>query len=67
MHGFGEIEYEDRRHYKGNFENDKKHGEGVLTEPNGNRFEGVFLNDSPDVGTYFNSQGKIIKTICKPE
>jgi hypothetical protein len=48
-HGIGELHYEvagvGRFVYEGEFENDKKHGHGVLTWPDGRQYTGHFAND----------------------
>ncbi|CAK4178239.1 unnamed protein product [Aphanomyces euteiches] len=43
----GICEFMDRRHYAGEFHRTRKHGHGILTYPNGDRYEGPFVDDLP--------------------
>ncbi|RHY32253.1 hypothetical protein DYB32_002706 [Aphanomyces invadans] len=43
----GVCEYSDRRHYVGEFRHTKRHGRGILTYSNGDRYEGPFVDDEP--------------------
>ena len=44
MHGFGKYIGEDNEIYEGAFKNDKKHGKGKMTYPNGIVIEGSWKN-----------------------
>ena len=58
MNGQGEMLYEDGRFYKGEFQNDKKHGKGILFLPNGRKIEGTWiLGKQEGQGKYINKNG----------
>jgi hypothetical protein len=40
-----EKKYENGMHYKGMFMNNKRHGKGKLTWPNGETYDGDFVDD----------------------
>ena len=54
MDGQGEMVYSNGVRYKGQWVEGKRYGYGVLVWPNGNIFEGAFLNNElVGEGTYY--------------
>lgn len=61
-HGIGSKIYLDKSHYSGLWEKSLKHGFGVLTHPNGEKYAGQFLCDSVDgVGYYLWTHGRYVQ------
>jgi hypothetical protein len=46
--GWGEMQYADGSIYQGEFHLEKRHGQGILLLPNGDRYEGVWFNDQKE-------------------
>lgn len=44
MDGEGEFLFADGRKYKGQYQNNVKHGYGIFEWPNGKKYEGHWLN-----------------------
>ena len=45
MSGYGTLTLADGKVYYGNFENDKKNGEGFMTHPDGSTITGNWVDD----------------------
>ncbi len=45
MNGYGVLRWPDGKVYEGQFENDLKHGQGKLTTPIGDVFQGEWVMD----------------------
>ena len=66
MHGYGEYEgYSDGSHagltHKGYYKNDKKHGDGKFTFPDGAIFEGEYRNNKMKIGKFTFPDGAIFE------
>jgi len=42
----GQFDYYDGSQYKGSYQNDKRHGKGVMRHVNGDTYEGDWVNDN---------------------
>lgn len=53
-HGFGIAYFAENSYYFGRYENGLMTGVGINCLPNGDRFEGMFINNKPDgPGSYY--------------
>ncbi len=65
MHGKGQYHFADGRNYTGGWIDDKRTGFGVLTWPNGDRYEGHFnVNELHGIGKMNFANGQIKEGMC---
>ena len=58
MHGFGKIEWADGRRYEGEYENDKKQGQGTFYWADGRKYVGSWKNGKQHgQGEYYLKNG----------
>ena len=42
-HGYGEMKYANGIEYKGMFENNNRSGQGIMSDPNGSTYSGMWV------------------------
>ena len=59
MHGYGKIEWADGRRYEGEYENDKKQGQGIFYWADGRKYVGTWKDGQQHgQGDYYQKNGQ---------